>query len=136
MPLTPVQNTKLEQWYEFKSSLDFLRAEESKLRDELVAELFTTIKDAGSETIEIANGYRLKATKKLDYKLNNKDGQVEALIAIIDNELAKTLVHWTPELSITSYKNLDAQTQKLFNGCLTIKPGKASLEIVPPKAAQ
>jgi hypothetical protein len=44
------------------------------------------------------------------------------------------LIRWEPALSITAYQNLDHETQKLFDGCLTIKPGKPSLEVIPPKA--
>jgi hypothetical protein len=135
MPLTAEQESKLGSWFEAKSQLNFFKERESQLRDELVKELFNVDKDSGSESIEIGNDYKLKATKKLDYKLNNKEGQVEAVIAILDPELSKKLVHWEPDLSVIAYKNLDAQTQKLFDGCLTIKPGKPSLEVVPPKAA-
>ena len=120
-----------------KQMLERAKEAESKLRDELVTELFSADKDAGSETIEIANGYALKATKKLDYKLNNKNGEVEALIAVIGHDAVREmkLIRWEPKLSETAYKNADPQTQKLFDDCLTIKPAKPSLEIVPPKEA-
>jgi hypothetical protein len=136
MPLTAAQYAKLTVWFEMKQMLERAKEAESKLRDELVKELFSADKDAGSETIEIANGYALKATKKLDYKLNNKEGQVNALIAIMLPEVANVLVKWEPKLSETAYKNADSETQKLFDGCLTIKPGKPSLEIIEPKAKQ
>jgi hypothetical protein len=132
MPLSPDQLTKLREWWELCVHVAFVKAKESKLRDELVKEFFNADKDAGTETIEIANGYKLKSVKKLDYKLNNKEGAVTALVAIIDPELAQKLVKWTPKLSESTYKNLDPQTQKLFDGCLTIKPGKPSLKIIPP----
>jgi hypothetical protein len=51
-------------------------------------------------------------------------------------EVANVLVKWEPKLSETAYKNADSETQKLFDGCLTIKPGKPSLEIIEPKAKQ
>ena len=137
MPLTAAQDAKLRIWFEMKQMLERAKEAESKLRDELVTELFSADKDAGSETIEIANGYALKATKKLDYKLNNKNGEVEALIAVIGHDAVREmkLIRWEPKLSETAYKNADPQTQKLFDGCLTIKPAKPSLEIVPPKEA-
>lgn len=138
MPLTAAQDAKLRVWFEMKQMLERAKEAESKLRDELVTELFSADKDAGSEIIEIANGYALKATKKLDYKLNNKNGEVEALIAIIGHDAVREmkLIRWEPKLSETAYKNADPQTQKLFDGCLTIKPGKPSLEIIEPKVKQ
>ena len=128
MPLTAAQDAKLRIWFEMKQMLERAKEAESKLRDELVTELFSADKDAG---------YALKSTKKLDYKLNNKNGEVEALIAVIGHDAVREmkLIRWEPKLSETAYKNADPQTQKLFDGCLTIKPAKPSLEIVPPKEA-
>ena len=133
MLLTAEQLDKLAFWYENAKALASLKELESKLRTELIIELFNKDKDSGTESVEMPNGFQLKATKKLDYKLDNKQGQVEAVTAILEPELAKKLVKWKPELSVSAYKEIDPQTQKLFDGCLTIKPGMPSLEIVPPK---
>ena len=132
MPLAPEHEFLVTEWWRACIDLAAAKAKESKLRDQLVKELFNADKDAGTEAIEIGNGYKLKSVKKLDYKLNNKEGAVTALVAIIDPELARKLVKWTPKLSESTYKNLDAETQKLFDGCLTIKPGKPSLKIIAP----
>src|SRR5208283_66921 len=134
MPLTLDQEAMLSTWFETAKNLSAAKELESKLRDQLVKELFNNEKDAGTETIEIANGYKLRAVKKLDYNLNNKEGAVTALVAIINPELARKLVKWNPKLSESTYKNLDPETQKLFDGCLTIKPGKPSLKIIAPNA--
>lgn len=123
----------LSRWKSAADQMVHWRETESKLRDEVIAAIFTPSKDEGSETVEIVPGWKAKATKKLDYKLKNDEGQVEALAAILDDQTKKQLIRWKPELSVSAYKQLDEATQQLFNGCLTIKPGKASLEIIEEK---
>jgi len=134
MPLTPEQIAAVQAWNEAKNELDRFKQQESMLRDELVKLLFSS-KDEGTESIEVSNGWKLKAVKKLDYKLDNKDNQIVAICAMLDPDTAKRLFNWKPDLSVSTYKQLDATTQSLLNGCLTIKPAKASLELVPPKEA-
>ena len=135
MPLSPEQLDKLRVWNDAKSIAAHHAAIESTLRDQLVKELFSN-KEVGSETIEIDNGWTLKATKKLDYKLDNSEGQTVALCAILVDDLASKLIKWKPEISVSTYKELDATTQVLFNGCLTIKPAKPTLELIPPKVEE
>ena len=133
MSLTLVQLSKLAEWSDACTKLAFYKEQESKLRDELAKELFDTSTDSGTESLSLPNDFQLKITKKLNYKLNNKEGQVTALVAILDPMMAQLLIRWEPDLSLTVYKQLDAATQQLFNGCLTIKPAKPTLEIIPPK---
>lgn len=133
MPPTVDQLAVLTDWYETAIQLKAIKEKESRLRDQLAKELFRENADASTESIDIGAGYILKLTRKLDYKLNNKQDEVLALVAILDQTLAQKLVKWTPELSISTYKALDAPTQALFNGCLTIKPAKPTLEVIPPK---
>ncbi len=135
MPLSSDNLKCLQEWHLAKVTAAHHAAIESTLRDQLVKELFSN-KEVGSETIEIDNGWTLKATKKLDYKLDNSEGQTVALCAILVDELAKKLIKWKPEISVSTYKELDATTQALFNGCLTIKPAKPMLELIPPKVKE
>lgn len=132
MPLTPEQLIAVQTWNESVQQLIKYKAEESKQRDALVAVLFSS-KDEGVESIEVYNGWKLKATKKLDYKLSSNNEQVTAIIAMLPVELAAKLFKWKAELSISTYKECEKPTQDLLNGCLTIKPAKASLELIPPK---
>jgi hypothetical protein len=133
MPLTVEQQAALNEWRESAAQSKFWKERESALRDAIVAALFDSSKDEGSQTIEIVPGWSAKATKKLDYKLDNSDDKVIAVCAILDGDLAPKLIKWKPELSISTYKQLDAPTQALFNGCLTIKPAKPTLEIIQVK---
>lgn len=133
MPLTAEQLTLIDNWSTSKIEADRYKQLESSLRDQVVLTIFSSTKEEGSESIEIVNGWLLKATKKLDYKLSNDQEQITALVALLDKDVATKLIKWKPDLSIGTYKNLDKETQILLNGCLTIKPAKPSLELIPPK---
>jgi hypothetical protein len=135
MSLTQDQLNLLAEWSSAKTLAALQYQIESTLRDRIVKEFFTG-KESGSETIEVINGWKLEATNKLDYKLDNNEGQVLAVDALIDRELSAKLIKWKPELSISTYKQLDAATQGLFNGCLTIKPAKPMLKLIPPKTEE
>ena len=133
METTPEQTELLTRWNDAKQQADIFKREESTLRDAVVKSFANAEMLEGTETFDLPADYKLKISKKLDYKLSNKNGEVSAIHALLSVELAEKLIKWTPELSVSTYKNLDTETQYLFNACLVIKPAKATVEIVAPK---
>ena len=110
-----------------------LRAEVIKLFSERTGEALAS----GVENVETGLG-TLKITHKLNYTLGNADAVDRALDAIEKsqeggNVIAERLVKWSPELSVREYKLLTEKQKALIDAVLTIKPGAASIEIVPIK---
>ena len=132
MELTTDQLTSLQQWNEAKEELKRWRDKESELRDILVANLFNKDIVESTETIQLANGWTLKATKKLNYKLDNTQGEVAALCASLPDSLSRSLVRWKPELSLSTYRKLDPHTKQRLDAMLIIDPSKPSLDLIPP----
>lgn len=131
MQLTQEQSDLLKAWQHSQQQVKEWQEKERECRDAIVKALFSAEKDEGTETVDVGEGWKLKATKKLNYSLNNKDGQVTAIVSTWP--AMAQLVRWSPELNVKDYKKLDDQTKEVFNGCLTIKPGAPTLEVVAPK---
>jgi hypothetical protein len=145
--LTPQQSQRLMEWDEASKSLAELQELEMKLRKSLVEDglLFDASKLEGTETIEIGNGYQVKATKTQYYNAENKEGQTTNLVALLPAELAQSLVKWQPKISTSVYKNtlahylhslsVEAKLRIIsaLTAAITIKPGAPQLELIPPK---
>jgi hypothetical protein len=143
--LTPELNAKIQEWQRLDAQLDQVKQAEMALRCEIVMALCDTAKLEGTETLELGNGWKIKAVKKQNYNLTNEFGETEKLLAAvgqINPAIATGLVKWKPDMSLSTYKKelvpLAATTPELATllaHALIIKPGSPSLEIVPPKAA-
>ena len=134
-------------WRDAKDAATKAVAAELAARNALM-ELFPEPKE-GVNTLELGNGYALKLTHKMNYTLSNsdkpKDGNTPlatdaALDAIekLGNEgsfIAKRLVKWKPELSVTEYRLLldDSPIKKAIDKALKIAPATPSFELVAPK---
>ena len=124
----------LKDWNEAREQLKHWTKLESDLRDKLVTQLFDSSKTEGTETLELQGDWKLKATKRLSFNLSNKDGALVSILQTLPSIIAENLIRWNPDLNLTMYRKLDAPTQQLFTPVLTIKPGKPTLELVPPNA--
>lgn len=148
--MTPEQSEKIYTWRIAQQQAKAASENEIKLRREIVREMFTADKVEGTETIELINGWGLKAEKKLNYKVANGE-EMDAFETFIDKlkggpELYEQLFRWKAELSVKTFKaqfeffrNLITEKQriafdKLFADVLIITPGTPSLEIIEPKA--
>lgn len=115
-------------------------------RKAVVAFAFDPNKESGTERIELGNGYQAKAVKKINYGfVKTEDGKLNK--AAIDKALAKIekdgamgeliaerLVKWTPDLSLTEYKQLDEKYKKIIDEVIVTSEGAPTLEIIAPKA--
>lgn len=136
------RETLLKEWKEISEWIKTAQNKENQLRLKLVSDLFTAEKLEGSETVDIGWGYRLKATKNLNYNATNKEGQTEKLLAAvhaIDPGTAQALVRWQPELSVTAYRALltllekHPELKEVAALAITVKPGMPELEMIAPK---
>lgn len=133
--LTPEQQTLITAWQDAQVKAEAAKQAvtlEQNLRKQVMASLFADGKE-GTNTVELANGWKLKGTIKLDRKLD------KATLLSISDKLRElgvnpdTLVEWKPDLKTSVYRELTAEQATLFDTALTIKPGSPTLELVAPK---
>ncbi len=132
---------------QMQDDLVVLKEKELELRKYIVNRAFPQ-KEEGTNTLELGNGYELKAVVKYNYKLADNDTVEKTLqeIAAIGNEgsfIADRLVSWTPNFLKTEYTKLqeDAGTGdetakkilKLTEKMLTINDAAPTLTIKEPK---
>jgi hypothetical protein len=137
----------LLSWEESKKALEVAKEKEMEQRKAVVAFAFDPNKESGTERIELGNGYQAKAVKKVNYGfVKTEDGKLNK--AAIDKALAKIekvggtvgeliaerLVKWTPDLSLTEYKQLDEKFKKIIDEVIVTSEGAPTLEIIAPKA--
>ena len=133
--------------WQFKSEL-LARAkdDEMKARKEVVNFAFNPDKNSGTENIDLGNGWKLKAVKKINYGfVKGEDGKTnrqaidEALQKIRESTpsgltVALNLVDWKPTLSISKYDVLSPGDRAIIDEVIVTTEGAPSLEIVAPKS--
>ena len=126
----------LLRWAELKTELEKAKTLEMELRKYIVKREFSSVKE-GVNNIELGNGYKLKATLKYNYVIdNNKIDSALDELAKINNEgsfIAERIVKWKADLVLKEYRELEPQYKKIIDEVLTIKDAAPTLEIVEPK---
>lgn len=124
--------------------LEAVKAKEMALRKKLAETYFPNAKE-GVNNLELGNGYKLKFTRKLNYRLAGKDDVDAALddIEKLGNEgsfIGERLVRWKPDLSVSEYKRLlksgegiDNSIKHIIGRVLTISDAAPTIELVEPK---
>jgi len=141
------RDTLFMQWQDSKAKLDAAKETEMLLRKEVVDFAFDQNKDKGTENIDLGNGWKAKAVKKINYGfVKNAEGKLdkkaidEALIKIetlggaVGELVAERLIKWTPDLSQTEYNQLQPQFRAIIDEVIVTSEGSPTLEIVSPKA--
>lgn len=136
----------LMSWEESKAALEVAKEQEMIKRKQVVAFAFDPEKKLGTENIELGNGYKAKAVKKLSYgfvkdeagkldkqKIDDALSKIEAT-GSAGMLIAERLVKWTPELSLTEYKQLPETFKTIIDEVIVTTEGAPTLEIVAPKA--
>lgn len=140
------QDELLVKHIALKEAVDKAKEAEMELRKYIVKRAFPEKKE-GMNTLELGNGYQLKATVKFNYNLADNDTVEKTLdkIAKIGNEgtfIAQRLVGWTPSFHLTEYRNLleaapsSAVAQEILAAIgemLIINEAAPTLEIKEPK---
>jgi len=134
------RDSKIQEWIQLKQKLDSVKAFEMELRKEITDYVFgdrATAVESFYEKMNLGNGYGLKATQKLNYKLDEQD----RIVVVIDKltelgkaETASNVFKWKVELSESAYKKLDPEAKALVDEVLSIKIGSPVLEFIEPKA--
>jgi hypothetical protein len=136
--MTEEQMKLLEEWRLAKAEADSVKpilAKEQELRKQVFAAFYPAPKE-GTNTLDLAEGWKLKGVYKLDRKID------EAALPAVTEQLremgvnADILVKWSPGLKTATYKELTAEQRAVFDQALTVKPGSPTLELVAPKAKE
>jgi hypothetical protein len=127
IPAAPeVRDAQLVQWEHAKKQLDYWKAEEMRLRKQAVDMNFAPKDDptskTGVNTVELANGFALKATRKITYTLVKPEGYEGQVIDAVEecmenfvglsNEgsfLADRLFKWSVDINTSEYKKLQEE---------------------------
>lgn len=135
----------LAEWEATKQALEVAKNNEMVLRTRVVAFSFNPNQRSGTERIPLANGYELKAVKKVNYNfIKDEKGKtnkaaIDAALSQIEKTIphgeliAERLIKWTPDLSLTEYKELPAAAKAIIDAVIVTTDGAPTLEIVPPK---
>lgn len=134
-------NTELlAAWERTANEAKELKALEMKLRNEVLKEFFDFDYDdrKGTTNYPLPNNHKLKAVFKLNYKLENKDGETLTMMGELERaglvpELVNRLVKWKPELSVSEYNKLSPEHKEIVDNVLVTTPATPSIEIVAPK---
>ena len=141
------QDALLMRWAALKKAVEAAKEQEMELRKYIVTRAFPNA-DEGTNTIELGNGYKLKAVVKYNYNLADNDTVEAGLDAIskIGNDgkfIADRLVSWKPSFLKTEYTQLLDDKSKgskiasdildVVTTFLTIKDAAPTLDIVEPK---
>lgn len=126
------QDEVLLEWQRLQQTLAKAKADEMEFRKYVVSRAFPN-KQEGTNTLELGNGYELKAQIKFNYKLADNDTVEKCLdkIAKTGNQgpfIADRLVSWTPNFLLTEYRQL--QESATNNDPMISGPAKAILKEV------
>lgn len=134
----------LLDWRQKKAVLDVAKFEEMQARKQIVDMLHDPARTGSTETTDLGAGYKLKIKVPIRYSfVKNSDGKIDrALIDSVidtiesDNEygelVAKNIIRWNPELSLTEYKNLPVKYRLLIDDVLVTSEGAPTVELVEP----
>lgn len=138
----------LVMWQEAKTKLQTVKEHELELRKYIVKRAFPNGKE-GMNTLELGNGYTLKAGVKFNYSLKDNiavDAGLEKLSKSGNDGsfIAERLISWTPNFLLTEYRQIQKDAAegnplaierlKIIATFLIIKDDAApSLEIKEPK---
>lgn len=132
---------------DIQDKLAAIKNEEMKLRKYIVDRAFPQ-KQEGTNTLELGNGYELKAVVKYNYKLAENPIVESTLeeISKLGNEgafIADRLVSWTPNFLKSEYNKLEQDAEagseiaksvlKLLPKMLTVTDAAPTLSIKEPK---
>lgn len=138
MPASEVDDSPeglLNAWEQAKDALATAKAAEARLRKAAIAAIYPDGIGEGANTVELADGVKLTATGKINYKLDSDTDKVEKVLDKLEKSgpegklLADRLVSWKPSLAVGEYRQLDDKYRKIIDTVITTSDGMPSLEI-------
>lgn len=137
----------LQEWNDLKAKLEFLKEQELEMRKYVVSRAFPKAEE-GTNTLELGNGYQLKAQVKFNYNLKDNDTVRNTLhrIRFIGNNgpfIADHIVKIEYSFLLTEFRKLESDAEdgseeakailKECHSMLNIVPAAPTLSIKEPK---
>lgn len=137
----------LQLWRSTKEMLETAKQAEMEMRKYVVSRAFPKPEE-GVNTLDLGNGYKLKAGVKFNYNLKEISIVKEVLgrIAQVGNQgafIAERLVKWEASFLLTEFRKLESDAEagseeakvilKEVHNMLNIVPAAPTLEIKAPK---
>lgn len=127
------------EWHKAQTTLALAKEAESLLRAQVIAAEFQPEPlSEGTRTIELGQGYRLKAGFKASRKFTlDSDAMIDFLAQLeSDNpesaEISQNAVRWKAELALTHYRSLPTDLRAKFDAIIVAKDDMPTLELVIP----
>lgn len=135
-------NNLIDEWRLLKSHLDTIKARESELRQQIASseELFDQSRETGTQTFDLGHGWKIKCEKKINYTVENKNGEAFAALheiaqlGAVEDHQTKKLMSFSPSLSLTVYRELSDEARRILDKIVTTKPAMPTLTMVEPPA--
>lgn len=136
----------LIDWQNKGAALAAAKEQEMTARKLAVMFMHDPSKTGTTENVELGNGYKAKMKVPVRYGfIQNSEGRtdkkrIEKALGWIESDgeagelVADRLIKWTPELSLTEYKQLPDRFKKIIDEVIVTSEGTPTLEIVEPKA--
>lgn len=139
-----IRDRLLTEWRSYSQILATAKTDEMNIRKAVVGFVTDPSKVAGTENIDLGQGWKLKAVKKENYGfIKDDDGKIDeaaidracAKLAKLQNGgyIAERLISWSPSLSVKEFKGLTPEMHKIIDPIVVISAGAPTLEIVAPK---
>jgi hypothetical protein len=119
-------------WERASKFLSVYRDCEMQLRKLVVERFGDPSKDAGTETYELAQGFKLKIRKSLTYSVSDNE-EFEAICSEIPNDIQRQIFKFKPSLIKDTYEKLTDAQKSVLSPVVTIKPAATQIEIAVPK---
>ena len=132
----------LKHWESSKTNLTIAKENELNLRTLCIDFMHDSEKEGKAEKQDLGNGYSVSFKVPVNISFikdeNNQtdNDAIESMlddVEAIDEDLAVNLVKWKPELSKSTYNELNDEVKAIVDKVLVSKNGVGSLEIKAPK---
>lgn len=139
MPPQPIDDNSpeaiLSQWEHAKELLDVAKAQEARLRKAAIEAVYPNGIGEGANTVELADGVKLTATGKINYRLDSDTDKVDKALNRLEAAgpegklLAERLVSWKPALAVGEYRKLEDKYRKIIDSVIITSEGAPTLAI-------
>lgn len=136
----------LTDWQKKQAELATAKDNEISARKKAVMFMHDPAKSGSTENVPLGGGYIAKMKVPIRYGFVQNDAgrvdkaRIEKALSKIEKDgeagelIAERLIKWTPDLSLTEYKQLSDKYRKIIDDVIVTTEGTPTLEIVEPKA--